>query len=245
MNLEKSTTLAGLVWVAGVLAAILFQNVFASSRLGVILGILLAVVILIATYFVIDGIRIMIQTRSDTEILQQQAYEDKMIELMQHEIQGKMVETMQQEFEELQKGYADIKREYGTLQQEYTEIKQEYTEIRQEYDELQQEFQELIGYEKSALDTLGKLEESTKNVEATQAAQVAQAEQAAKAASEKEDKKDNVLDTKMLDDMADTINKTTMQAAKLIVKYSNKASHDLEGKIDNLTEEIAHISHEE
>ncbi|MCH5268597.1 MAG: hypothetical protein J1E62_09685 [Lachnospiraceae bacterium] len=245
MNLEKSTTLAGLVWVAGVLAAILFQNVFASSRMGVILGILLAIVILIATYFAIDGIRIMIQTRSDTEILQQQAYEDKMIELMQHEIQGKMVETMQQEFEELQKGYADIKREYGELQQEYTEIKQEYTEIRQEYGELQQEFQELIGYEKSTLDTLGKLEESTKNVEATQAAQIAQAEQAAKEAGEKEDKKENVFDTKMLDDMADTINKTTMQAAKLIVQYSNKASHDLEGKIDNLTEEIAHISHEE
>lgn len=223
MELEKSTTLAGLVWVAGVLAAILFQNVFASSRMGVILGILLAIVILIATYFVIDGIRIMIQNRSDTEILHQQAYEDKMMEMMQHEIEDKMVDVLQQEFEELQKEYADIKREYGELQQEYTEIKQEYGE-------LQEEFKELIGYEKSTLDTLEKLEQSAKNAEVAQ--------------SEKESE-ENTFDTEILEHMTETINKTTMQAAKLIVKYSNKASHDLEGKIDHLTEEISHISQEE
>lgn len=229
MELEKSTTLAGLVWVAGVLAAILFQNVFASSRLGVILGIFLAVVILIATYFVIDGIRLMIQNRSDTEILHQQAYEDKMIEMMQHEIEDKMLDMMQQEFEELQQEYTEIKQEYGELQKAYTEIKQEYGE-------LQQEFHEMIGYEKSTLDTLEKLEQSAKNAE----------EAALKSEKEEEEKeKENVFDPQIFDQMTETINKTTMQAAKLIVKYSNKASHDLEGKIDNLTEEISHIAQDD
>lgn len=86
MGYEKTTTFAGLVWVAGVLAMILFRDVFTGSKLGIVLGLILAILILVATYFVIDGIWKMRQAQIEREELQRKAYEDKMCELVQDEM---------------------------------------------------------------------------------------------------------------------------------------------------------------
>lgn len=86
MGFEKTTTFAGLVWVAGVLAMILFRDAFTGSGYGIVLGLILAMLILVATYFVIDGIWKIRNRQLERENLQRQAYEDKMVELVQDEM---------------------------------------------------------------------------------------------------------------------------------------------------------------
>ncbi len=86
MELEKTTTFAGMVWVAGVLAMILFRDAFTGSGYGIVLGLILSVLILVATYFVIDGIWKIRNRQLERESLQRQAYEDKMLELAQDEM---------------------------------------------------------------------------------------------------------------------------------------------------------------
>ena len=55
MQTRKTIIAAALVWMAGLLGIILFQNVFAGSLLGAVLGILMVIVTLAATYFMVDG----------------------------------------------------------------------------------------------------------------------------------------------------------------------------------------------
>ena len=56
MQTRKTIIAAALVWMAGLLGIILFQDVFAGSLLGAVLGILMVIVTLAATYFMVDGI---------------------------------------------------------------------------------------------------------------------------------------------------------------------------------------------
>lgn len=93
MGLEKTTTFAGLVWVAGILALILFQDVFTESSTGMVLGLLLVVFILIAAYLVMDGIWKLRLQEKEREELRQQAFEDKIYELLQSEA-GKMEQSV-------------------------------------------------------------------------------------------------------------------------------------------------------
>lgn len=93
MGLEKTTTFAGLVWVAGILAMILFQDVFTESSTGMVLGLLLVVFILIAAYLVMDGIWKLRLQEKEREELRQQAFEDKIYELLQSEA-GKMEQSV-------------------------------------------------------------------------------------------------------------------------------------------------------
>lgn len=48
--------MAALVWVAGVIAEIMFHDIFAVSVLGVVLQTVLAAAIIACTYFVLDGV---------------------------------------------------------------------------------------------------------------------------------------------------------------------------------------------
>lgn len=93
MGLEKTTTFAGLVWVAGILALILFRDAFTGSVTGMVLGLLLVVLILIAAYLIMDGIWKLRQREKEREELQRQAFEDKIYELLQSET-GKMEQSL-------------------------------------------------------------------------------------------------------------------------------------------------------
>ena len=55
MEIKKTTLLSALVCVAGVLAEIIFHDVFTATVIGVVLSILLSIIILSAAYFVLDG----------------------------------------------------------------------------------------------------------------------------------------------------------------------------------------------
>ena len=66
---------------------ILFQDVFAGSLLGAVLGILMVIVTLAATYFMVDGMLMLKQQSEEQQDLLQRAYQDKLLELMSQEME--------------------------------------------------------------------------------------------------------------------------------------------------------------
>lgn len=87
MQTRKTIIAAALVWMAGLLGIILFQNVFAGSLLGAVLGILMVIVTLAATYFMVDGMLMLKQQSEEQQDLLQRAYQDKLLELMSQEME--------------------------------------------------------------------------------------------------------------------------------------------------------------
>lgn len=88
MQTRKTIIAAALVWMAGLLGIILFQDVFAGSLLGAVLGILMVIVTLAATYFMVDDGMLMLKQQSEEQQdLLQRAYQDKLLELMSQEME--------------------------------------------------------------------------------------------------------------------------------------------------------------
>lgn len=56
MKLEKTTIVSIIVWMAGILAELMFHDIFTKSVMGVVLSIILALIILVLTYYVVDGL---------------------------------------------------------------------------------------------------------------------------------------------------------------------------------------------
>ena len=56
MELKKTTILSAFVVVAGIMAQIIFRDILSKSFVGVALSIALAVVVLAAFYFTVDGV---------------------------------------------------------------------------------------------------------------------------------------------------------------------------------------------
>ncbi len=56
MELDKTTLLSVIVWVAGLMSEIIFHDALARSIPGIVLGIVIAVIVIVASYFTIDGI---------------------------------------------------------------------------------------------------------------------------------------------------------------------------------------------
>ena len=94
MQTRKTIIAAALVWMAGLLGIILFQNVFAGSLLGAVLGILMVIVTLAATYFMVDGMLMLKQQSEEQQDLLQRAYQDKLLELMSQEMERLPLSTM-------------------------------------------------------------------------------------------------------------------------------------------------------
>ena len=87
MQTRKTIIAAALVWMAGLLGIILFQDVFAGSLLGAVLGILMVIVTLAATYFMVDGMLMLKQQSEEQQDLLQRAYQDKLLELRSREME--------------------------------------------------------------------------------------------------------------------------------------------------------------
>ena len=78
VELEKTTILAALVWVAGILAEIMFRDTFSSSILGICFSLILAAIVIVATYFVIDGFSYMLANVRKNSEKKQKEYQEKM-----------------------------------------------------------------------------------------------------------------------------------------------------------------------
>lgn len=180
MELEKTTTFAGLVWVAGVLAMVLFQDTFAGSRQGIVLGLILVAMILVASYIILDGFWKIRHREVEQETLQNQALEEKIYELLQNS-------TTEDKMNELQKHReADEDRIYELLKQREAdedrihELLQSGANEEKMYELLQSEIRQaeqtindntmrtaklLVKYiNKASLETIQKVEELEKEI---------------------------------------------------------------------------------
>lgn len=127
MELEKTMTFAGLVWVAGILALILFEDAFTGSVSGIVLGLILVGFILAASYLILDGIwKIRLKDREQEEV-QRQAYEKKMYELLQNGVADKLMQELLQRQGGISedKIYELLQRQKGPSEDRIYEILQE------------------------------------------------------------------------------------------------------------------------
>lgn len=56
MELEKTTIMSAVICVSGLLAEVIFQNALSKSIFGIVLSIVIAIIVIAATYFTLDGI---------------------------------------------------------------------------------------------------------------------------------------------------------------------------------------------
>ncbi len=94
MKLENTTIMSAIVWVAGVLAEVIFRDELSKSMLGVILSVVLAFIVIITTYFVIDGINsVLLRERKEAED-RQRDYQDKMFKLLDEKLTEQLAEQL-------------------------------------------------------------------------------------------------------------------------------------------------------
>lgn len=58
MELEKTTVMSAIVCVSGLLTEIIFHDALSKSVFGIVLSIIIAIIVILATYFTIDGINV-------------------------------------------------------------------------------------------------------------------------------------------------------------------------------------------
>lgn len=278
MKSEKTTTFAALVWVAGILAVILFRDAFANSTQGIVLALILACLILIATYFLVDGIWKLLHSNQEKEDFIRKAYEDKMYELLESEINklssdkmgnllekrmdkivdtkirrlfdeemrkltdGKMRKVMGDEFSKVfnEKVSKMLKEELDGIKSndsmsDSDNLEQMKTSIRNELEQMKTVFQdELKQTESSVQDGLKQMETSIQDELKQVGTSVQDGFKQTETSVQDELKQ---LETTIQDNkMEESINNTTMQAAKLLVKYTNKTSNDTLRKLMEIEE---------
>ena len=87
MELKKTTVLSSLVCIAGLITEIIFCDVMSKSIFGVILSIIMAVVILAAAYFVIDGIRSYFLGEKERKSEHEKEYEQRLYSVLNEHLQ--------------------------------------------------------------------------------------------------------------------------------------------------------------
>lgn len=101
MEIKKTTLLSALVCVAGILAEIMFHDVLSTSVVGVVLSVALAVIVLIAAYFVLDGLYSFLTIDREMSKKHQEEYEQRIYSILNELLQFekaiyKEVHTLQQ-----------------------------------------------------------------------------------------------------------------------------------------------------
>ena len=86
MKLENTTIFSAIVWIAGVLAEVIFHDELSASMLGIILSVVLAFIVIMTTYFVIDGVNsVLLRERAEADERQRE-YQDKMFKLLEEKL---------------------------------------------------------------------------------------------------------------------------------------------------------------
>lgn len=87
MEIKKTTLMSALVCVAGILAEIMFHDVLSSSVGGVVLSVALAVIVLAAAYFVLDGLYSFLTADREVNKKHQEEYEQRIYGVMNELLQ--------------------------------------------------------------------------------------------------------------------------------------------------------------
>ena len=112
MELEKTTVMSAIVWVAGVLAEVIFRDALSKSIFGIVLSIIIAVIVLVATYFIIDGINTILSNRGSDAWDKLYGYQERMFQ---------MLNTKLEEQISLERSIYDSLNGLGMVSQEYQE----------------------------------------------------------------------------------------------------------------------------
>lgn len=107
MEIKKTTLLSALVCVAGVLAEIIFHDVLKDSIAGVVLSIVLAVIVLVAAYFVLDGIYSFLIFDREVNKKHQEEYEQRIYSILNELLQFE--KAVYKEVRALQQPEQDVK----------------------------------------------------------------------------------------------------------------------------------------
>lgn len=86
MELDKTTLLSVIVWVAGLMSEIIFHDALSGSIPGIVLGIVIAVIVIVATYFVIDGIITDINNSREKEWKEKASYYGKKFQALSNKL---------------------------------------------------------------------------------------------------------------------------------------------------------------
>jgi len=86
MELDKTTLLSVIVWVAGLMSEIIFHDALAGSIPGIVLGIAIAVIVIVSTYFIIDGIITDINNSREKEWNKKSAYYEKKFQVLSNKL---------------------------------------------------------------------------------------------------------------------------------------------------------------
>lgn len=86
MELERTTLLSVIVWMAGLLSEIIFHDALSGSIFGIVLSIIIAVIVILATYFIIDGIRAALNSKNEEEWDRQASYYEKKLQIINNKL---------------------------------------------------------------------------------------------------------------------------------------------------------------
>ncbi len=257
MEMKKTTLLSALVCVAGVLAEIAFQDIFTTSVVGIVLSVLLAIIILSAAYFALDGFYSLLKEgRGEDKKKQQGEYEQRIYTILNELLQFE--KAIYKEVRALQQMSVEIKNAQNEIEIPTVEMPPEIGEISKIYEEvraLQQMSEEI----KAAQDNMAvpmaavpsEIEGITEKVKMLQqiseeikAAQSDMAEAVSKPVLPPEPPEIPPIEIppieippievppaevseETLDKLTTAINDNTTMAAKIIVKYVDRNTGDL------------------
>lgn len=86
MELKKTTALSAIVWVAGILAEIIFHDSLSESIPGIISSIVIAVIVIVATYFIADGINSIMESSIQKADEEQRGYQKQLLQQLESRI---------------------------------------------------------------------------------------------------------------------------------------------------------------
>ncbi len=113
MELKKTTILSAFVAVSGILAEIIFRDIFSKSFVGVALSIALAVVVLAAFYFAVDDVYCMVGLYRDKASERQKEYEQRVYSVLNEQLKFQKVvynevKNLQQQVSEQQEKMSEL-----------------------------------------------------------------------------------------------------------------------------------------
>ncbi|HBA98015.1 MAG TPA: hypothetical protein DCZ23_07900 [Lachnospiraceae bacterium] len=82
MRLEKTTVMSAIIWVAGMLAEIIFHDALSKSIFGIVLGIIIAIIVIMATYFTLDGINAVLSGSGNEALGKRLEQQEKMLSVL-------------------------------------------------------------------------------------------------------------------------------------------------------------------
>jgi len=113
MELKKTTILSAFVAVSGVLAEIIFRDIFSKSFVGVALSIALAAVVLVAFYFTVDGVCCLGSLQREKSSKRQSEYEQRVYNVLNEQLKFQKVvysevKNLQQQVSEQQEKMSEL-----------------------------------------------------------------------------------------------------------------------------------------